>query len=482
MTDTDDPATQAKTKKISWRTVLSVGGLTLILFAALGAVSVAGWEYSNSDTFCANACHAVHPEEPYAHQESHHANVACVECHIGRLGTFASVGEKTGHVAHAWMFVVGYERPTSSPSFSGAKDSCEGCHTKEPHRHNVVHSEKRFSSDRRNSEKKLTLTLRLNGREFAAENRRGVNWHSSGDIRFIADDAQKQRIRWVEVVQEDGSTKVYNDVTAPLSVSEVENADKSVMDCSDCHNRAGHPFRNPDELVDAALADGRLSSDLPFVKARVIELLEQDFETEEEARELVTAAWDQYQEDFPGLAEDNPEAWANALEFLEERQEFMVNLMLRSRFLDDEVSWRSFPDNLGHKLDPGCFRCHGGNLQDQAGTPITVNCTNCHSVPLITKRDRIPDYFLALLDMRKPESHMDPSFIAKHMDMVGEECEACHEQTRFGASDRSYCSNSGCHGDVWKHLDLDTLRTSPTEIARLIGMKPLADGQVANDR
>ncbi len=453
----------------NWRVIILGGVAFIAAFLVLGAASVVGWEYSNSDAFCADSCHGVHPEEPYAHQLGHHAQVACIECHIGRLSTFASLAEKSGHIVHAWNFVVGYERPLRSTSFGGAKDSCEGCHTAHVHRHNIVHTKKLFATDRRNSEKDLTLTVRLNGRDFDEEKRRGVNWHASGAVRFISDDPQNLNIRWVEATYPDGTKNVYNNVRSPLTAEEIEQAEKQTMDCTDCHNRAGHPFRNPEEVVDAALADGRLNPNLPFIKARVIELLEEDFETEEEAMDLVRKAWQKYQEDFPEIAERDPESWSDAQEFLEERQEFMTNLMVRSRFLDDEVSWRSFPDHNGHKLDPGCFRCHSGRLQNAEGRPITVNCTNCHSVPLITKRGRIPDYFLALLDMRKPESHRDPAFIAKHMDLAGEECTACHDEIRFGASDRSYCSNSGCHGDVWDFLDLDALR-SPEEVARLFGI------------
>lgn len=453
--------------KVKWRPIILWGGVFIVAFVALGAVGIASWEYTNSDAFCANSCHGVHPEEPYAHQQGHHSEVACVECHIGRLSTFAAIGEKSGHITHAWSFIFGFDRPLHSPSFSGAADSCESCHTQQAHRHNVVTSQRRFSTDRRNSQKDLTMTVRLNGRLFDDEIRRGVNWHASGAIRFISDDPQNMRIRWVEVTSDDGSMEIYNDVREPLTVEQTAQAEKQVMDCSDCHNRAGHPFQNPEEVVDAALADGTLNPRLPFIKARAIELLEQDFENEEEAMQLVQRAWERYQEDFPDIAERDPDSWAEAQEFLEERQDFMADLMVRSRFLDDEVSWRSFPDHIGHKLDPGCFRCHSGRLQNAGGSPITVNCTNCHSVPLITRRGRIPEYFLSLLDMRKPESHSDPAFISQHMDIAGEECTACHEEIRFGASDRSYCSNSGCHGEVWEFLDLDALRSSPEAAASI---------------
>lgn len=447
--------------KISMRTLLIGAGISVLALLVLGTVGIAGWEYTNSNHFCATACHAVHPEEPYAHQMSHHANVDCVECHIGRVSTFRAMAEKSGHVAHAWTFLVGYERPLYSPSFAGAAESCEGCHTQGPHRHNTVNVYERFAADRRNTEKKLTMTVRLNGRTFGGEKRRDIDWHASGAIRFVSDDPQTQEIRWVEVTQPDGSTLTYNNVNNPLSADELEQADKRVMDCADCHNRAGHPFRNPEEEIDEALADGRLSAKLPYVKARTLELLEQEFDSPDEAMELVQQAWEKYEADFPDLEKENPEAWNSALEFMEERQAFMADLMVRSRFVDaEDVSWRSFPDHNGHKLDPGCFRCHGGRLQDAEGTPITVNCTNCHSIPLVTKRDRVPDYFLSLIDMRRPKSHRDPAFMAQHSSLSEEACAMCHGDLKFGVSDRTYCSNSGCHGEAWDYLDLDAIRAA----------------------
>ena len=42
-------------------TTLVVGGIAL---AVLGAGGIVAWEYSNSNAFCTNICHAVHPEEP----------------------------------------------------------------------------------------------------------------------------------------------------------------------------------------------------------------------------------------------------------------------------------------------------------------------------------------------------------------------------------------------------------------------------------
>ena len=45
------------------------------------------------------------------------------------------------------------------------------------------------------------------------------------------------------------------------------------MECYNCHNQAGHPFPNPTDKVDAALAAGRIGRDLPGALSRATTLI-----------------------------------------------------------------------------------------------------------------------------------------------------------------------------------------------------------------
>ena len=45
--------------------LFALAGIGLMVLAAAG---IAGWEYSNSDHFCATVCHQVHPEESIIHK------------------------------------------------------------------------------------------------------------------------------------------------------------------------------------------------------------------------------------------------------------------------------------------------------------------------------------------------------------------------------------------------------------------------------
>lgn len=445
--------------RLSKRNVFTGIALLGIALLFIGSLSIVTWEYTNSDEFCGNACHQVHPQESFAHQEiSQHAQVKCVECHIGRINFFSAAIEKSGHIAHAWSLVVGYDRPTHSKSMKNAENSCMSCHPRSTtHTHNSIHTIIRFDDDEKNTEYKTTLIMRLMGRSFGREKSLGMNWHTSGDIKYRADDPQKLSIRWVEATLPDGSKRVYQDVRNPLDEQELAQVDnRQTMDCIDCHNRAGHPFPNPESMIDFALANEILSPKLPFAKKRTLAVAQTDFSTEEEAHNLVAKAWYDYLQELESYDLASIEG---AVEGLKHLQQPMVDLIVRSKHLEsDNIDWTSFPDHNGHRDGPGCFRCHNGRMQTAENTVIPVNCTTCHSIPLVTTRERIPSYYLEQVDLRKPRDHRDPAYLSRHMDLVEDSCSSCHGSIEYGKDDRSHCSNSGCHDAKWEDLDLDALR------------------------
>lgn len=436
---------------------LTLGGIAalVVLFALLGFAGVATWEYTNSDAFCTHACHDVHPEEAFAHKASQHARVACVECHIGRISTFKAMIEKSGHITHAWARVFGYERPLTAPSMPAARDSCEGCHTTNPHLHNSIRVIRRFAPDANNTETKVTLVARAVGRSFQGGNSLGVRWHILNKVRYIATDAQRSNIPWVEATYADGKTVVYQDAGAKLTPEAIAAAKKRTMECTDCHNLAGHPFRAPEDLIDQALAAGNLNPKFPYIKQRAVELLNREFKDAAEAQRLVDEAWQQYQKDFPELAEKYADEWERNEKFLEERQLEMATLMLRNQFLPPGVSWRSFPDRLGHRHSPGCFRCHSGRHRNEDGQLITSKCTACHSIPIVTQHDRIRGQLLDLTDIPSPPSHMTADFPFVHSKLAYSKdagCKACHGEITYGKDDKTFCANSGCHDSQWPNF------------------------------
>ncbi len=140
-----------------------------------------------------------------------------------------------------------------------------------------------------------------------------------------------------------------------------------LMECTDCHNQTGHPFHNPEEVVDEALVGDPIIRRLPYVKDRLVKLLNQDFETDEEALALAERAWENYKQDFPNLAEDYPEAWTEAKKLMRERIEYMADLKARSKFLEPGLSWRSFPITVDTNIRPDASAAIAANTEMQEG-------------------------------------------------------------------------------------------------------------------
>ena len=143
---------------------LMLGSVMTFILAGIGvAVLAAGgivaWEYSNSNAFCTNMCHAVHPEEPKAHAASFHARVNCVECHMGRLSTLQLMAIKPTHINELWGMIVGYERPVHTHSLRPARESCEACHWPEARHNDTMRVKYRYADDAKSTETRTTLQL-----------------------------------------------------------------------------------------------------------------------------------------------------------------------------------------------------------------------------------------------------------------------------------------------------------------------------------
>jgi hypothetical protein len=94
-------------------------------------------------------------------------------------------------------------------------------------------------------------------------------------VNYVALDDKNQKIALVEVRGADGKFKTYIDSNAGKSREELEKAGKSRMECIDCHSSVGHPFRNPADLVDEAMATGEIDRKLPSAKAIAVKLIDQ---------------------------------------------------------------------------------------------------------------------------------------------------------------------------------------------------------------
>jgi len=460
------------------RNLVLGGAMTLILagigIAMVTAAGIVGWEYSNSNAFCTNMCHAVHPEEPIAHAASFHARVNCVECHMGRLSTLQLMAIKPTHINELWGMIVGYERPIHTHSLRPARESCEACHWPEARHNDTVRVKYRYGDDAKSQEIRTTLQLHTGtGAGLASGSKgsdvqlapgtgaaKGIHWHIAQDVRYVALDPAKQKIPLVEVHDKSGKvTTTYFDPTAGISRAEADKMPRRRVDCIDCHNAAGHPFSNPANLVDNALEEGRIDRSLPSIKARSDAIIQKasaitgpEAERATKFAELIAAAAPQ--------AGGKPATTDAEQKFAAE----MRRILLLSSFSAKDLSWKTFPDNVGHKDFPGCFRCHDGKHANDKGEAIRLQCTLCHALPKVASDKGVLTVQSTVNpDLTPPGSHEAPNWMHEHRTQIDASCAMCHGKVQWGADGGSFCSNPACHGRKWPEVNLDAKAAAPAE-------------------
>jgi mono/diheme cytochrome c family protein len=140
------------------------------------------------------------------------------------------------------------------------------------------------------------------------------------------------------------------------------------------------------------------------------------------------------------------------------------------RFPEQSLNWETHPDNLGHKDDLGCFRCHDGKHLSGTGEAIRLECNLCHSIPVVTDNTGLTTE-IELGRGPEPPSHTHTSWITLHGKAIDSSCAACHVPEDPGVdytdlegkppADASFCGNSACHVSEWEYTGFDSPELEP---------------------
>lgn len=268
-----------------------------------------------------------------------------------------------------------YERPIPTPveNLRPARETCEQCHRPERFAGDLVRVHTSYLTDESNTKQVDTRILRVGGGEL--EVARDIHWHIAAQVWYLATDEERQEIGWVGVENSNGELIEYIDPDKADELSTQGVAEeKRLMDCLDCHNRATHIFRSPEELIDIALAQGKIDSDLPYIKWLGLNALDSPNPSLAEATNRVEVIKDFYRFFYPEIYEGEEQAINKAIEELKE-------VARLTTFPNMKVSWETYIDNISHQESPGCFRCHGklvATTGDQEGKVIDDSCDLCH--------------------------------------------------------------------------------------------------------
>lgn len=346
--------------------VFFAGAVVFLLCTAIG--SYQSYQVSESVQFCGQACHGPMKPEFVAYQHSEHARVSCVECHVGH-GAGAFVQAKMNGVHQLIGVMTGnYDRPIKTPirNLRPARETCEQCHWPQKFSGNIDRTYTHFLADETNTAYSVRLSLNVGGADPRHGPVGGIHWHVNTDnkIEYVATDERRQVIPWVRVTDSRG---VITEYRTPNFTNEIHPSQLRQMDCIDCHNRPAHRYRTPNEAVDYAMQTGRIDSRLPWVKSNVVVALAAKFENEPEALASIAGSLRATYAGTPGV---------------EDLVKAAQDIFKKNFFPEMKADWRAYPDNIGHKDWPGCFRCHDDRHFAKGSKKLipASDCVSCHTI------------------------------------------------------------------------------------------------------
>lgn len=354
-----------------------VGGTSVFLVASsLGTYKA--YHLSESTRFCGTLCHSVMEPEHTAYLRSAHARVGCVACHIGPGADWFVKSKLSGaYQVYATMFNK-YPRPIETPikNLRPARETCLQCHWPEKFFGARSHVNPHFLGDEKNTPYPITLLVDVGGGGGLHGAGHGIHWHMAiaNKIEYRARDKQRQDIAWVRVTDAKGNVTEYEASENPLTEDERRRTEVRVLDCIDCHNRPSHNYRPPSVEVNHALDRGTLSRTLPYIKREAVKALDQEYPDRATAAAAIDAGLSGfYRENYPDVFRDQRADIDRAVAAVQE-------IYRHNFFPEMKVSWRKYPENIGHSLSAGCFRCHGGSLATATGKTIGRDCSSCHRI------------------------------------------------------------------------------------------------------
>lgn len=351
--------------------VFVVGTSIFLLLTTLGLYG--GYEYTESVEFCGEVCHQVMEPEYTAFQNSAHAKVACVHCHIGE-GVDWYVKSKLSGARQVWKTArKTYPRPIETPivDLRPAREICEECHWPGKYFASKEEVWNYYLGDEKNSHYQLRVLMHIGGVASHGEPT-GSHWHVSPEnhMTYVARDHEREefdQVTWYE----NGEAVVYTRTgkALPDSVFARKEAEGlvRVMDCIDCHTRPAHNYRSPLHTVNEALAAGRIDPSIPWVKRAAVSALTVPYATSEGARDSIHASITAFY-----AARDLPVP--------EDAISVVQDIYANNFFPHMRVRWDRYPDHIGHLIFDGCFRCHGSDLHSADGRTIPNDCNTCHTI------------------------------------------------------------------------------------------------------
>lgn len=357
--------------------IFSIGTTVFLFLSAIG--SYEAFHFTESVTFCGTMCHSVMHPEYTAYQNSPHAQVGCVNCHVGP-GADWYVKSKLSGLYQVYATATNiYPRPIPVPikNLRPAREVCEQCHWPQKFYAHKIRLETHYLSDEKNTQWNITLVMKIGAPHSALGLIEGIHWHINPNIKveYIASDEKREVIPWVRYTNlETQEVKIYQDQDNSLTEEQINSMEIRTMDCIDCHNRPSHLYRAPTLFINSAMTAGDIPATLPEIKRLCVELCAEEYPSTDSAFSRIhTTITEFYSENYPEILEHRKSDVEKAIAGLQ-------NSFSRNIFPKMKVRWSEYPDHIGHLNFNGCFRCHNDRHQNTNGEVISKDCNLCHFI------------------------------------------------------------------------------------------------------
>jgi hypothetical protein len=357
--------------------IFSIGTVIFIMLSSVG--SYEAFHYTKSVEFCGTLCHDVMEPEYVAFQNSSHARVACVECHVGSGASWFVKSKLSGLYQVYAVIAQNFPKPIPTPisNLRPARETCEECHWPEKFYSHNLREEKHYLTDTDNTSWDITLKMKMGASSSALGLEEGIHWHINPDVRieYKATSFRRASIPWVKYTNaKTGEIIIYQDQENLLEEAKLDSLLTSLMDCMDCHNRPSHDYKTPIRFINDAMTAGKIPQDLPDIKYVAMDVLGKEYVTMDTTLLLIKSdVYEYYEMNYEDLFTDKRDMIDQAIAGISE--EFRKNI-----FPYMKVSWASYPNHIGHLEFEGCFRCHNDRHESPEGRVISKDCNLCHTI------------------------------------------------------------------------------------------------------
>ena len=367
--DLNDPAQR--------RTAVLIFALTMANVVIVSLAAYRGVEYMDSVAFCGQVCHTVMKPEFVAYQDGPHARVTCVECHIGSGASWFARSKLSGTRQLFAVALNTYSKPIPSPveNLRPARDTCEQCHWPEKFHGDKIVRKQEYADDEQNSETVTTLRIHVGGGSERLGQATGIHWHMSvaNRVEYISTDDKRQVIPWVRLTDASGNVREY--LAEGVKPEDVKDREPRTMDCMDCHNRPSHPMAaSAERAVDAVVSTGEVPRKLPFVRREIVKAIKASYPSETAALDTIARTLREF------YRTQHETVYMSRRQDVEQAVAAAQRVFQRNVFPEMNVTFGTYPNNIGHMDFPGCFRCHDDNHKAADGKTISQDCGTCHTI------------------------------------------------------------------------------------------------------